>query len=450
MKRHFSPLSAPRARRKLCASLVSVFAAASAFGADQLTISGGAKLELHDNAPLTEKKESDLVRIASVDVGYKKPEGSVTADLDYRAERRDYLHKTQGNENLINGNAALKWLIEPKRLEAMLYHQISSQITNRRGTDVSSNREERSIITAGVDGYLHFSPVDSLVISPRYADVNFQQSTSSNSQHSSAAATWEHKLGALSALNLTGTYDHATFDESSNDYDAQSVILGYGANLSRLSYQVGAGYNRLSRDEGDDVKGSLFRAGVDYRGEQGLHWGATFAHQLTDSSIGFSGLELTNSNFQSNDSNFNQPSTLEKDQFDVFLDQRITGSSTIRAGAGYLKDNYKNAGTNAPVANPGDQSAQDQSVEYVSLGYVYTLNSYWSMGLDGRWERTKFLDDPENLRYDTIRTYANVTYSPLQRLQINLSVGRDKRNANNSTNDYTDNVAILGAQYRFY
>lgn len=439
------------AARKICVGVVSICSAASVM-ADQLTVSGGGRLELHDNAPLQKEKESDLVRVASVEVGYRKPEGAFTADIGYQAERNDYLHETQGNENSINGNTALVWHAIPKRLDAMLYHQISQQVTDRRGVDVSSNREERSIITAGVDGFLHFSPVDSLILSPRFADVNFQDSTDSNSQRSTLGTTWQHRLGALSALTLNGTYDDVKFDESRNDYDAQSVILGYNAALARLSYNAGVGYNRISRDEGDDVKGSLFRFGLDYRAEGGARVGATYAHQLTDSSIGFSGMELSNSEFQSDDSNFNQPSTLEKDQADLYYEQPFSASSTLRLGAGYTEDDYKQSLPGDTPVDPDDpaDSAQDQNITYVSAGYTYRVNSYWSLGLDVRFDRTKFLEHPDDLRYDTLRTYATVTYHPLSKLELNLSVGRNDRDASESSLSYTDNVAILGAKYQFY
>jgi hypothetical protein len=270
----------------LGASLILLGSAASAFAADQLTVDAGARMEWHDNAVLKADKESDLLRVASADIGYKKPEGSLTANLDYRAERLDYLHNTQSDQNSINGNAALVWQIQPRQLNAVLYHQISQEMTDRSGVDVSSNREERSIITAGFDGFLHFSPVDSLVLSPRFADVNFQHSTQSNSQRSTMTATWDHKLGPLAALDLTGGYDHVTFDNSQNDYDSPSVLLAYHAALARLSYHAGVGYNRINHDHGKDFNGSTLQVGLDYKGESGFSGGGTFAHQLTDNSIG--------------------------------------------------------------------------------------------------------------------------------------------------------------------
>jgi hypothetical protein len=411
-------------------------AAATAF-ADQLTLAGSASLELHDNAPLVKEEESDLIRVAGIDIGYKRPEGSVTGDLGYSFERRDYLHDTESDQNSINGNTAVTWHVAPRRLDAVFFHQIAQELTDRTGPDVSSNQEERSILIGGFDGYLHFSPVDSVVVSPRFSDVHFEESTDSNSQRSSLGTTWNHEIGQLSTLSLTGNYDHVTFDDSSEDYDGQGLMLGYSTTLSRLGYRVGGGYNRIDRDEGKDFSGASYNMGFDYNGPGGFSSGATFISQLTDSSIGLSGHELSNNNFRSNDSNFDQPDTIEKSQFDLFADQKFSASSTVHAGIGYLKDDYK-------------ETLQDEEIAYGQLGYRYTINTFWGISAEARYERTKFLDDPANLRYNTTRGTVTLTYKPLRALDLNFTVGQEKRTANVSTSEYTDNFGILGMLYRFF
>ncbi len=433
--------------KKIVVSFALLGATGSSVAADQLTVGGRASMQVHSNAALTHNDQSDVVRIAGADIGYKKPDGSLTADLDYHAERRDYLHDTQGDQNSIDGKAAFGWQIQPRQLDAVLYHQISQQLINRQNANVSSNREERSIVTAGVDGYLHLSPVDSLVLSPRYADVNFQNSTQSNSQRSTVAGIWAHKLGALAALDLTAGYDHVTFDQAQSDYDSPNMMLAYHAALARLSYQAGLGYNRINRDQGDDFNGSIVRAGLDYKGEEGFSGGGIFVHQLTDSSIGLSNVGLSNQALQNNDSNFEQPSIVEMDQLDLYLDQHFSVVSSLHFGAGYLRDIYKDAGQNQ---NPSQSSNQDQTVAYGALGYRYSLNSFWSLGADARFEHTDFLDDPNNLNYDTTRLYVTLFYKPMRALELSLAAGQDKRDANVSANSYTDKVGIFGLQYRFY
>jgi hypothetical protein len=196
------------------------------------------------------------------------------------------------------------------------------------------------------------------------------------------------------------------------------------------------GYNKIDRDEGKDFSGASANMGLDYKSESGFTGGATFVRQLTDSSIGLSGLELSNENFNSNDSNFEEPDTILKNKLDLYADQRFTAASSAHLGIGYLKEDYKD-------------TQQDQDTAYVQVGYGYTLNSYWSVEADVHYERIEFLDDPNDLRYNTTRSTLTVTYKPLRALDVSLGVGQEKRTANVAATEYTDNFTILGVKYRF-
>lgn len=402
-----------------------------------LSLSVGAGLESHDNAALSSTDEqSDTKRLINTDIGYKKADGVLNIDMGYSAEYGDYQKDVEGDQTAINGSTSLKWLIAPRQLDAIFNHQISQQLTDRRGLDVKSNREERSVTTAGLDGFVHFSSVDSIVLSPRFTDVRFSESNNSDSQRAAMMTTWDHKISSVSALDLSVNYDHVTFDDSLNDYNLSGAMLSFKTTLSRLSYELGLGANRISRDSGEDVNGSRVNALVDYHGGEGRDWGVSYIHLLTDTSIGMSGVELTSNNFSANDSNSNQFDIITEDKLDAYWRDKVSASSQFSLGGGYQKEDYKD-------------TPRDQSVAYGEAGYQYTINSRWSTGIDGRYEHTKFLDDPTD-EYNTTRVYLNVTYHPLRPLAIRFAIGQDKRDADTSSNSYTDKVFVVGFQYRVF
>lgn len=420
----------------LTSALFSMFCF-PAYAASDFNFIGGVGLEAHDNAGLVHTdEESDTKRVITADVGYKKDDGVLNADINYLASYSDYVHDVQGDETAINGHSALTWQIAPRQFDAVLYHQITQQLTDRRGLNVESNREERSVVTAGVDGYLHISPVDSVVLAPRFSKVHYQESDNSDSKRASMAATWDHKLNRVSALDLQATYDDVKFDDGINDYRSPGMMLSFKTALSRLSYQVGLGGSRINRDTGKDFSGSKAIAGIDYKGEEGQEWGASYVRQLTDTSIGLSGAELQLTHFQSNDSNSAVFDIVQQDKLDVYWRNHLSASSQLSLGAGYQKEDYK-------------ETLQDQSITYAQLGYTYTINSRWSALLDTRFDRTKFLDDPTT-KYDTTRIYVSAIYRPTRPLEVRFSVGQDKRNADNDQASYTDNVALVGMRYRFF
>jgi len=414
----------------------------SVIAADQLSLSAGAGLELHDNAAHLESDEkSDLNRFINADIGYQKTDGNVRADIGYRAERSDFLRDYDEDNTAVNGHGMLKWLIAPRLLDASLSHQISETQSNRRELDVASNRERRSITTAAINGYLHLSAVDSIILTPRFSDIGFEDSTDSDSQRSSMTVAWQHELSQVSSLSLNANYDHVTFDESINDYDSPSVMLLFKAALSRLSYQIGLGATRFERDEGEDFNGSTAQLAIDYVSPEGTQWGGSYLHQLTDSSVGLSTFDFSLNNssstdFNSGDSNFEEFDVIKIDRVEAYWKQRLNASNQINADIGYRKEDYK-------------ETPQDQDVGYVQLGYLYTINSLWSAGLDARYERTKFVDEPTQ-KYDTTRVRLNATYRVSRPLEIRFSIGQDKRDADESSDSYTDNVALIGMNYRFF
>lgn len=405
--------------------------------ADQLGLVGGARLEFHDNAALRSTDEkSDVERVVSADISYKRPDGPVQINLDYKAEYRDYLHGEQGDGKVIDGTSSLLWQIQPRLLDLVLNHQISQQLTDARTADVSDNREERSVITAGLNGYLHLSGVDSLMLSPRFTDVRYEDTSGSNSQRSSMAAMWQRRLSPVSRLELTGAYDHATFDQSANDYDSPSLTLAYFATLSRLSYQLQAGYRKLDRDQGNNFNGTTARVAFDYRGD-GYDWGGTYVRELTDTSIGLASAQLDLTNFTSRDSNFTQFDVVERDQIDGFFQWDFGTSTRLRFGAGGWREDYKD-------------TLQDEKGFYGQVSLNYTINSYWSTGIQTSYRRTEFLDDINDLHYNDKEVRLTASYRPLRPLEIQFSLAQEKRDANVSTSSYTDNIALVGVNYRFF
>lgn len=408
-----------------------------AYASSNFSLAGMVGLEAQSNAGLTSRDEqSDTKRSVSADVGYKKNDGELLADIDYQAGYGSFVHGVQSDQTSINGRGALTWLIAPSRLDAVLTHQISQQLTDRRGLDVANNREERSILTTGFDGFLHMSPVDSLILAPRFTDVHFQQSNNSDSKRSSMATTWDHKVSRVSALDLKANYDDVKFDDSVNDYSSPNLMLSFSTALSRLSYEIGLGASRINRDKGKDVSGSSATAVLNYHGDAGQDWGASYIRRLTDSSIGLSSAELQVTSFRSNDSNFAQVDIIQEDKFDTYWRDHISASGQLELNAGYQREDYKT-------------TPRDQNVTYAHMGYQYSINSRWSAGIDARFDRTKFVDDPKQ-KYDTTSLYLKVSYRPSRPLEVRFSIGQDKRDADTSGASYTNDVALAELRYRFF
>jgi hypothetical protein len=214
-------------------------------------------------------------------------------------------------------------------------------------------------------------------------------------------------------------------------------MLSYEAQLARLSYQLGAGYNKFERDEDDSPDGYMLRAGADYQGD-GFSWGGSLVHELTDNSIGLSGAELDLDNFQADDSNFEQLDIVERSQLDLFGRRQLGAVSEVFVGAGLRRDRYETV------------TAQDEDSYYLQLGYSYQLSSRWSLGATARWENTEFVEDPTGLEYDDsyVELFAGYRSSP--RLDWRMALIHEQRDSDIAAREYTDNQAVLTVNYRFF
>ena len=200
-------------------ALFGVLSAPALFAAPaNLDLVVGAGLQYHDNAGLrSEDEESDLERRAFLEVGFDRPDPVLPVLLNYRVERSDFQDDIEDDRTAIEGASRLTWVALQRTLDFTVSHQISDQVQNRAGADVNSNRERRSIISASANGYAHLSKVDSIILTPQFSDVRLQDTTGSNSTHSALNLAWEHKLSAISALQLSGSKERARFDDSEDD-----------------------------------------------------------------------------------------------------------------------------------------------------------------------------------------------------------------------------------------
>lgn len=407
------------------------------FAAPNAKVDVGAGMEFHSNAALVSTDEkSDVARIAHLGFSWSDPAGPMAGDIGYQVERRDFADNTQQDETAINGRANLRWDLAPRTFDVTLQNSVSQTQASQTTANTANNRERRTVLTAGVDGYLHLSSVDSIVLSPRYTDTTFSESTQSDSRNMNADLSWQHELDAVSKLSVSANSGRVRFDQSQQDYDANSGKVSYQAALARFNYSLSGGYKQFKRDYGQDVSGNTASLAADYRGD-GYDVGGTVVRDLTDSSIGLAQSEFSLANFTANDTNINQVDVLETTQVDIFWHQKLSPVSGLNVGMGASQDNYKT-------------TLQDQNRYHIQADYHYKATAYLDFGLQARFAQTRFLDDPQDRKYDDMTYAASVQYLFNPRLDVKFSLSRDSRNANTSTADYTDNIALLSVNYRLY
>jgi len=418
-------------------SSISIAGVSTVWAASEFGLDVGLGAERHSNAALVSSNEkADTARLADLNLTWRDSDSALKADVGYGVQRRDFIDNVQTDQTSVDGRAALKWDVAPKVFDVIVQHQISQTLGDQRLADTTNNRERRSVLTGGVDGYLHLSTVDAIVISPRYTDVKFNHSTQSNSQRAGTDIDWQHQISAVSSLGVSTNYTQAKFDDSSQDYNSSSVELNFATALARLSYSVAGGYNWIKRDNFADANGYTAKLVGAYKGE-GFEMGGSLVRELTDTSIGLSQQSFSIANFTANDSNFNQPDIVTRTQADLYARWDLSQSTHFNAGIGATTDDYR-------------VTLRDQDQYSAQVGVAHELSSRWSVDLSDRYQQTKFLDDPTNLEYKEMILTAGARCQLNPKLSLRFELSRLDRKANVSTAEYTDKVGLVSVNYRLF
>lgn len=398
----------------------------------------GAGADYHDNMALVStNEESDVDAIARARFTLDRTDEPLTVAMRYLVERHDFLDDIQDDKTLWSGSTFANWELLTNRLELSLQHEVSEQSRDRRQADTLDNSERVSVLTVAMAGYLHPSAVDTIVLRPRFTDVQLEDTSESDSRHVAGELAWQHALSAASMLQLSGTHDRARFDDELNDYEYSSAALSYDTRLARLSYSIGVGFNWIDVDVGDDSDGYMANVSLDYLAD-GYKWGASAIRRLTDNAYGLSGERVRGERIGGpSDGNVDVFDIVETTEIETHATWQIGGTTSELLGRlSYVEQDYQTI-------------PRDENSWRVELGYSFAMNPQWRLGANLSYEWSKFLDTPryEQSEYE-VELFAAWRFT--ERLQTRFSVAREQRDSDLAGAEYTDNIASIGIEYQIY
>jgi len=423
----------------VCGSLILVLPMSAV--ALKFTASGSAKLESHDNILRTSDDEkSDVMRIIGVDLGAEHQGNRIKLDTGYTAEYTDYSQDRLEDTTEVNGKTSLVWNLISESLNFTLDHQISEKVVDDRQADITDNRDRRSIITAGFDWGLRVSKVDRIVIRPQYIDINFDDLSESDSERETLGLDWQRRINPLTVVALRSNFTDVSFDQSEDDYDQTSIFFQLDTTLSRVSYQFAVGSTESERDGGDEVDSTLLRFGANYA-QDDFTLGIIGVQELTDSSFGLSGLELSFTDFDSQDGNYADVNIVERKQVQAYASKKFGAASTL--GASIALGREENEDDAVVSINDNDNLT-------ITLEYDYVVNATWSLFASARFEEKDFIDSPTDLEYEETEYVLGVDYIVGPKAVLKAAISQESRETNNNPAlEYDDNFATIELNVAF-
>ena len=301
---------------KVCPLGVAVLASGSIWAAADWQAYGGVKLEYDDN-PARQDNGSDADLKQELTVGGRLNHQTRTTliNFDYRWMNTLWLDDSFDNRNTLQGNLNFNWA--PVNFFSFYVRNTREDLFgSSAASDTQNNRTVRSTFETGMVFTANITKVDSLNFSPSYTIINFGGGTGVDSDRVGFLTYWAHRFSPNDQLTVNAFGQRINFDQGDSpfavDFDRAQAYLGYGAKLSRLTYDLQFGYTWMKRDDsnlpegvsGDqnDFSAPMYRASLGYTYDN--HSLQLRAYRdITDTSAGSGGYNVGTSGGVTGDTN---------------------------------------------------------------------------------------------------------------------------------------------------
>lgn len=280
-------------RVRISLFLMALLLSSQALYALDFTLSAGGGVQYTDNAlKVADNEESDYETRLDGSFGLDHEGKSWLVNMDYRASYLEFADDTQSDSTEVNGIASVQYEQFDDVLFWNLSNSIRSIVSDRQDTDISDNRENRSISTFSPVLRMPLSRVDSLNTTVSYSKIAYEENNQQDSERLGGSVGWMHRFSRVDSLDLTGAYYDVSFDSALSEYEYYTARLTYASTLSKLSYSLVAGYNETQREIFEDTDGPYLNANFVY--EDGFsQWELNLLQELTDTSRGNNNGNLT-------------------------------------------------------------------------------------------------------------------------------------------------------------
>lgn len=227
----------------------------------------------------------------------------LSSDINYKASDTRYAEESQPDRSYLEGAAELQFgqLTDP--IDVQLKHSRRTLLTSPEQLALSSNQDEREILSVIPRVKKRLGDADLFVLSADFTDTDFLESDTSDSERVISSAAWVRSVSAVGKLNVMVQHADVTYKNYEGaDYTMANGTLTYTTELRKLAYTLAVGYSRSDRGERGEFSDPTYAASVAYNFSFNS-FRLMASQAITDSSYGNGNVVGVNPN-PSNDSAF--------------------------------------------------------------------------------------------------------------------------------------------------
>ena len=417
--------------------LLIVMLSPSLLYAVEMELSAGGAVEYSSNALRTDINQgSDTEQAAIVRFDLEEAGESVTANMNYSAEKRRYIQEKSDDQTVLEGITALEWRVLPYRLSLLADHDIRDEVADNRSPNTPDNRTKQQVVSVGAQFQARPSQVDNLFLLLRRGSVHFDELSGNDNLRRQATLSWQHLLTQDSSINIGSSVSDIGYDNDQiTDYQSQSLFVGGETLLMHGDLSFRLGISKIKRDDLEDIDGNTYRlAWTQTLGSAPFHWGIYYAEELTDSSIGLIGDGFLPPAGGSG-SNFEEIDILEIQRLGADFSYRFTQiRSQLTLNLLWEDQDYHEL--------PNDEELRSMRF---SLAHDFTQRLNAQLYL--QHEERDFLNTDTAYDEDTLGIRSG--YQLGRKLDLTVDIYHIKRDDTVTNADFEDNVVRLELMYTF-
>ena len=357
-------------------------------------------------------------------------------EADYAASYRSFSENSQPNKSTLEGHSSLQLGSQAQIAELLVEHSRQTLLNKADSLDLTSNQDEREVITVAPGLNWHFSSADVIFLKGNFSDVSYLENELNDSTRKGATLGALHQITEVDTIQFSLQSTDVEFKNfPASNYSLRNVMINYTARLRQLSYSLQVGGNQSETEFGQKYTAPSYLASLTFK--SGVNtFGANLAQELTDTSFGDGNKSVADTS-NSSDGGIGQSGQINRRRADVqWSTTALCDRCTLILNAQQTRNNYVFLEKNASELG-------------VSLSGNYMISNATLLSLRLSQADHEFPDATLGANYKS--TVATLEYSHRfgRSFNVKASYSDEKRTDDNALKGYREKLVGLNLSYSF-
>jgi len=190
----------------------------------------------------------------SLDHKSPKLEAAVTSNIQYR----DYKRNITPNDTYVTIDAYSLFKISPQHFTWLVQDNVQQTNVSRNAAAAPSNTQRTNVFITGPDYTIRINPVNNVVLSVRYFDIQYETSNLSNKSNQ-AGVSWVYRLNSTNSISLNFIKQYVDYENEliNNNQDRTDSFVRYENRRGRNVLTFLAGKTNIKPKNLPEIDGDL-------------------------------------------------------------------------------------------------------------------------------------------------------------------------------------------------